>query len=178
MTGYGRHLLCGIMVLVIGAPLLQAQTRSVTMAPAPAAASADYYLKLDGVPGESSDKDHKGWIEISSYSWGMSNHGSSGLATGKRSASAQTPSSPGTLTIVKRIDKASPLLMKRCSEKQTGQDMVVHLPASSGAGKSEYVLHGAVVANCGRTAAGESISLNYEKITMKATESAARSTSR
>lgn len=37
---------------------------------AAAAASADYYLKLEGVPGESKDDRHKGEIEIQSFSWG------------------------------------------------------------------------------------------------------------
>ena len=28
------------------------------------------YLKIDGVTGESTDKAHKGWIDVQSYSWG------------------------------------------------------------------------------------------------------------
>ena len=32
-------------------------------------AQVDYYLKIDGVDGESTDKDHKGEIELVSWSW-------------------------------------------------------------------------------------------------------------
>jgi type VI secretion system secreted protein Hcp len=49
-------------------------------------ASADYFLKLDGIDGESIDEEHRGEIEILSYSWGMSNPtsiGSGGLSTGR-----------------------------------------------------------------------------------------------
>ena len=33
----------------------------------------DAFLKIDGIPGESTDKTHPGEIEIESYSWGLSN---------------------------------------------------------------------------------------------------------
>ena len=39
-----------------------------------AGAAADYFLKLDGVKGESKDDKHKGEIEISSFSWGTTRH--------------------------------------------------------------------------------------------------------
>ena len=39
------------------------------LAPA-VAASSDYFLKIDGVKGESTDARHKGEIEIQSFSWG------------------------------------------------------------------------------------------------------------
>ena len=36
-------------------------------------AQSDYFLKLDGIDGESADRIHKETIEISSWSWGESN---------------------------------------------------------------------------------------------------------
>lgn len=45
---------------------------------APAATTLDYFLKIDGVQGESLDKTHKGEIDVLSWSWGTST-GSSGL---------------------------------------------------------------------------------------------------
>lgn len=63
------------------------------------------FIKFDGVDGESRDKDHKGWIEITSVSQGMaSRDAASGLATGKRQHKP--------VTITKSIDKASPVLAK------------------------------------------------------------------
>ena len=32
----------------------------------------DYFLKLDGIPGESVDAKHKGEIDVLSWSWGES----------------------------------------------------------------------------------------------------------
>ena len=38
-------------------------------------ASVDYFLKIDGIDGESVDAKHKGSIQIDSFSWGQSNAG-------------------------------------------------------------------------------------------------------
>src|SRR5688572_5355007 len=165
MIRYGTHVLVGAMVAAAAsaASLQGAQTRAV--ATAPAAASTDYYLKIDGVRGESTQKDHKEWIDVLSYSWGQSNQRS-----GAGAAAAGPPQGgSGTLTIVKRIDKASPVLMKRCEGSQTPQDIVVHLPSGARGGLTEYVLHDATVSSCNQTPSSESISLNFTKITMKAT---------
>ena len=35
-------------------------------------AAFDYFLKLDGIPGESVDAKHKGEIDVLSWSWGES----------------------------------------------------------------------------------------------------------
>lgn len=42
---------------------------------AASAAGADYYLKIEGVDGESKDEKHKDEIEILSYSWGATRSG-------------------------------------------------------------------------------------------------------
>lgn len=39
----------------------------------PSAAQAAYFLQLDGIKGESTDKAHKDWIDFDSFSWGVSN---------------------------------------------------------------------------------------------------------
>ena len=38
--------------------------------------ASDYLLEIEGVKGESQDDKHKETIEISSFSWGLSNAGS------------------------------------------------------------------------------------------------------
>ena len=45
----------------------------------PAAAALDTFLKVPGAPGESAHKDHKGEIEILSWSWGATNLGKDGV---------------------------------------------------------------------------------------------------
>lgn len=48
----------------------------------PAAAAFDYFLKLPGIPGESTSKDHKDEIDTLSFSWGVSNTASIGGGAG------------------------------------------------------------------------------------------------
>ena len=76
-------------------------------------AAVDFFLKLDGIDGESVDDKHKGEIEITSWSWGVnqtSHAGGGGGGAGK--------SVPLDFTFGHRIDKASPKLMLACA---TGQ---------------------------------------------------------
>jgi type VI secretion system secreted protein Hcp len=79
----------------------------------------DTWIKFDGIDGEATHKDHKGEIELLSWSWGLTNErpatGGGGAGTGK--AKAQD------LLIVHRYDKASPVLARKAI---TG----VHLPAA------------------------------------------------
>ncbi len=42
------------------------------------AANANYFLQLDGIKGESTDINHKDWIDFQSFNWGVSNSGSIG----------------------------------------------------------------------------------------------------
>ena len=44
--------------------------------------ASDYLLELDGIKGESRDRRHPSSIEISSWSWGASNAGSTGGGSG------------------------------------------------------------------------------------------------
>lgn len=45
-------------------------------------AQVDYFLKFDGIEGESEDSKHKKEVEVLSWSWGASNSGSMGHGTG------------------------------------------------------------------------------------------------
>jgi type VI secretion system secreted protein Hcp len=38
-------------------------------------AAVDYFLKIDGIEGESLDEKHKGEIDVLSWSWGESQEG-------------------------------------------------------------------------------------------------------
>jgi type VI secretion system secreted protein Hcp len=37
---------------------------------------ADYFLQITGIEGESADSKHKGWLEVGSWSWGLTQRGS------------------------------------------------------------------------------------------------------
>ncbi len=63
------------------------------------------FLKVQGVTGESADAEHKGEIEVVSWSWGM--QASVSAATGE----AHGRSTITELEVVKRVDQSSPTLM-------------------------------------------------------------------
>ena len=72
-------------------------------------AQADYFLKIDGIPGESRDSKHKDEIELVSFSWGLTNvpsHAAAGSASGR--ASFQD------FHFTRPVDKASPQLFLAC----------------------------------------------------------------
>ena len=71
----------------------------------------DTQIKFDGVEGESSHKDHKGEIEVLSWSWNVSNASSGGHAGGSGKGKAH----PGDFTFMHIYDKASPVLAKNCA---------------------------------------------------------------
>src|SRR5690606_28022874 len=73
---------------------------------ASAGAAVDMYLKIEGIDGESTDKNHKDWIEVQSFSWGMSNSASLSTGGGTGVGKAQFID----LKIGKNLDRASPNL--------------------------------------------------------------------
>jgi type VI secretion system secreted protein Hcp len=73
--------------------------------------ASDYFLKIDGVDGESQDRAHPNHIELLGFSWGESNasrvvHGGGG---GSGRVSMQD------LNFTMKVNKASPSLMLACA---------------------------------------------------------------
>ena len=67
--------------------------------------AADAFLKVDGIDGESTDANHTNWIELTSFSTGMSQPVSTSSATGGRTAERVNI---GDIVVTKTVDKASP----------------------------------------------------------------------
>jgi type VI secretion system secreted protein Hcp len=74
-------------------------------------ALVDYFLKIDGIAGESQDAKHKGEIEIESFSWGVSQTGAHAAGGGGGAGKVHFHD----LTITKTVDKASPNLFLKCA---------------------------------------------------------------
>jgi type VI secretion system secreted protein Hcp len=74
-------------------------------------AVVDYFLKLDGIDGESSDAKHKGEIDISSWSWGEQQAGTSQYGGGAGAGKVHMQD----FHFVTRHCKASPKLMLACA---------------------------------------------------------------
>ena len=74
--------------------------------------AVDYFLKIDGIDGESSDDRHKGEIQIESFSWGLTQTGgSSPGGGGGGSGKAQFRD----ISFIALISKASPKLFLACA---------------------------------------------------------------
>jgi type VI secretion system secreted protein Hcp len=72
---------------------------------------ADYFLKLDGIPGESKDAKHKDEIDVLAFSWGVGHAGSTSTGGGGGAGKAVFDD----LLVVARTSKASPLLWLACA---------------------------------------------------------------
>jgi type VI secretion system secreted protein Hcp len=96
--------------------------------------AVDIFAKLGDIKGESTDTKHKGEIEVLSFSWGVTNPphpGGGGGGAGK--ATFQD------LSIVHRIDKASPQLLLACATgKHLPDATITHRKA--GKGQQEYLI--------------------------------------
>jgi len=74
-------------------------------------AIVDYFLKLDGIQGESNDSKHKNEIEIESFSWGEAQSGTASFGGGMGGGKVQMQD----FHFVMRVNKASPKLMLACA---------------------------------------------------------------
>ena len=74
-------------------------------------AQVDYFLKIDGVEGESTDAKHKGEIDIMSFSWGATQTGTFAFGGGGGAGKVQFQDFHFTSS----VSKASPTLMLKCA---------------------------------------------------------------
>ena len=68
----------------------------------------DAFMKIDGIPGESTDSKYKDWISVLSYSHSITQTGSG--ARHDAGAASAGRADHGPFTVTKNLDKASPKL--------------------------------------------------------------------
>jgi type VI secretion system secreted protein Hcp len=93
-------------------------------------AAVDYFIKFDGIKGESVDAKHKDEIDVESWSWGETHAGAatSGGGGGSGKVSMQD------FHFVMKLNRASPGLMKACA---TGQHIKTAMLSGRKAGKGQ-----------------------------------------
>jgi len=138
----------------------------------------DCFLKIKEVPGESTDEKHQEWIEVLSYSHGLSQP-SSGAASSGGGRSAERCDHQD-FSVVKTLDKTSPKLNLFCSNGTHIGEVKMELcrAATDKQKYMEYVMNDVIVASVrpGGSAQGgealplEEVSFNYGKITWTYTE--------
>ena len=74
-------------------------------------AAVDYFLKIDGIEGDSTDDKHRNEIEVESFSWGLSQSGSFGAGGGASTGKVQFQDFHFTA----KTSKASPKLFLKCA---------------------------------------------------------------
>lgn len=97
-------------------------------------AVVDYFLKIDGIEGESQDGKHKNEIDVESWSWGETNSGDaagrSGMGAGKVAMQ--------DFNFVMRVNKASPKLMEACATGKHIKEATLTC-RKAGGGQQEYL---------------------------------------
>jgi type VI secretion system secreted protein Hcp len=91
--------------------------------------AVDIFAKLGDIKGESLDAKHKDEIEVLSFSWGVANPATTGPGGGAGKVTFQD------LSIVHRIDKATPQVLKACA---TGEHLKDATITHRKAGKTQH----------------------------------------
>jgi type VI secretion system secreted protein Hcp len=131
-------------------------------------AQVDYFLKIDGVEGESTDDKHKKEIDVQSWSWGETNGGtfSTGGGGGAGKVSMQD------FNFVMRTNKATPKLMLACASGEHIKSAVL-VCRKAGKEQQEYLkitMSDVLVSSyqtggsAGEVVPMDQISLNFSKI--------------
>ena len=130
---------------------------------------SDFFLKIDGIDGESTDDKHKGELEISGWSWGATNLGTGSSGT---TGSGAGKADLSDIVITKLVDKSTPKLLLACASGKHIKTAVL-VCRKAGGDKQEYLtvsLEKVFISSYQSSASGggpipeESISLNYVKI--------------
>lgn len=131
--------------------------------------SAAAYIKFDGVDGESTDADHKDWINIQSLSSGIQRPRSD-------STGGLGPAFASDIIVVKQLDKSSPKLAESVAKGTVFPSVQFHLTRRVGTEREAtyytYELKNVIVTSYqvgGSGSASESrptetLSLNFEEI--------------
>ena len=129
-----------------------------------------YFLKLEGIDGESQDSDHSNEIDLQTVNYQVMNAGSFDYGTGGNTGQAKF----GEVTVTKFVDKATVNLLQYCGTGKAIPKATISLNKQAGDSKLEYLkieLTNVVLTNVSNMGHGgatdpmsESLNLNYAEI--------------
>jgi type VI secretion system secreted protein Hcp len=142
--------------------------------------AVDYFLKIDGIDGESQDAKHKNEIDLESFSWGATQAGTMAFGGGGGAGKVQMQD----FHFVMRVNKASPKLFLACAN---GEHIKKAVLSCRKAGKEQqdymkFTFSDLLVSSYQTGGSGgevvpmEQISLNYAKIEVEYKEQKADGT--
>lgn len=127
----------------------------------------DMFLKIDGIPGESTHDTHADEIEVLAWSFGITGASTGAGGTGRAGF--------GDLQVTKYVDKATPKLYLACASGEPIRDcrLYVHRPEADKPGVDYIIFHleKVTITSASTNASGsddrptETVTLNYGKIT-------------
>ncbi len=128
--------------------------------------AVDYFLKIDGIPGESQDSKHKDEIQLMSWSWGETQTGTMAFGGGGGAGKVNMHD----FTFVMSVNKASPKLLLACANGEHIKNATL-VARKAGKQQQEYLtikftdlLVSAFQTGGSGDVPTDSISLNYSKI--------------
>ena len=130
----------------------------------------DAFLKIDGIPGESSDDKHRDWIEIQTLDLSAIQPISNVTSSAGGASSGRVEHQD--LVISKLVDKATPKLFEATNSGKHIKEITIELCRSGGAKqtyltvKMEQVLLSRFVLSAAGSFPSEQIHFNYGKITL------------
>jgi type VI secretion system secreted protein Hcp len=120
---------------------------------------AGTFLKITGVEGESTDKDHGGWIDVLSYSGSLTRSGSGVKGT----SPSRGKVSMGDISVTKEIDKASPKLNDALSTGTHFPEIELEMRATTGSGQSTiYTLKDVVIGSIAKSGKNEIVTFRFK----------------
>ena len=130
-------------------------------------ATVDYFLKIDGIEGESRDDKHKDEIEIESFSWGETQTGTFAVGGGGGSGKISMQDFYFTMP----VNKASPALFLACAQgdhiknailtcRKAGKDQQEFLKVTM----NDVLVSSFQIGGAGGVVPTDQISLNFAKI--------------
>jgi type VI secretion system secreted protein Hcp len=132
----------------------------------PAHAEYDIFMQITGITGESTDANHRGWIDVLSFSHGLSNPGAGVLGAGGSKVSH------ADFVLAKTLDKSTLPLFLKVNQGTRTETVVVEFQKSGNNPVVFYrvTLSDAVVTSvstqgsAGGNAVFDSLSIAYKKI--------------
>ncbi|HEY4185933.1 MAG TPA: type VI secretion system tube protein Hcp [Polyangia bacterium] len=131
----------------------------------------DMFLKIDDLVGDSLDEKHPNEIQVLSWSWGMSQSGSTHAASGGGSGKVNVQD----LTFMKNIDTTTTNLIKMCCSGNHFKHALLTVRKAGGKAAVEYLkikMQDLIISNISTGGSGgsdlitESVTLNFAKVSV------------
>lgn len=135
------------------------------------AATADYFIKIDGIDGESTDSSHRNWLQVTSWQWGIGEPMDKSTPKLMDKATPKLFNSFQELQITKAYDKSSPKIFMAAVKGERIKEIVLTTRQSGTTEDYLKITMNEVMVSSYTTGGGstdarpvESISFNYAKI--------------